>query len=98
MNTDFGALKRFLGLSFRVIAVCAGLLACRYCIVWIASGAPTDSLIELKIATGCAIFAATTACVGTYLLKSRLKATAVGTNSTPAASDSDQRTNELNLG
>jgi hypothetical protein len=75
--------------------VCAGLLACRYCIFWVESGARTDSLVALEIATGCAIIAAATGCIGTYLLKSGLKIVVIPMVGTQTSSDSGESNTEV---
>ena len=98
MSTEPLPFKRWLGYVFRIIAVCAGLLACRYCVLWLELGAPADNLVPLHIATGCAIVAAPVACVGTYLLRSGLKITAVGALGTPPLSDSGNRSDRLAVG
>ena len=98
MSTEPLPFKRWLGYVFRIIAVCAGLLACRYCVLWLELGAPTDNLVALHIATGCAIVAATVACIGTYILKSGLEIAAVRTIGTPALGDSGNRSDGSPVG
>jgi hypothetical protein len=71
---------------------------CRYCYSRLELGAPAGDLAALRIATGCAIVAATVACVGTYLLKSGLKVTAANTIETPAPGDWGNRSDELPVG